>query len=145
MLTVSSLSYCPLGSGLLTGKYKRPEDFVEGSFAAIRPALSEPESFANNMKLVEKIEEWAAKKGCTPAQFAINWVASLSRRPGMPVIIPIPGGSRVERVQENLKIVELTDKDMDEVDAFLKTYERTGEWLVDHAKASLDTTNTTEI
>ena len=51
----------------------------------------------------------------------------------------------MERVRENLKIVELTDKDMDEVDAFLKTYERTGEWLSDHAKAVLDTTDTTEI
>ena len=128
----------------MTGKYRKPEDLVQGSFAAERPACK-PESFAGNMKLVEKIEEWAAKKGCTPAQFAINWVASLSKRPGMPVIIPIPGGSRVERVQENLKIVELTDKDMDEVDAFLKTYERTGEWLSDHARAVLDTTSTTEI
>ena len=142
MLTPSIISYTPLGSGLLTGKVKKTDDLT--GYAKTRPS-NQPGAFEANLKLVNKLEEWAAKKGCTPAQFAINWVASLSKRPGMPVIIPIPGGARVERVQENLKVVELTNEDMDEVDTFLKDFKLTGEWLGGHVKSIMDKTDTAEI
>lgn len=63
----------------------------------------------------------------------------------MPVIIPIPGASRVERVRENSTVVELTDADMDEVDAYLKDFTLAGELLNEHLKQVKDKTDTTEI
>lgn len=91
------------------------------------------------------MEEWAAKKGCTPAQFAINWVASLSKRPGMPVIIPIPGAVSLERVRENSRVVELTDADMDEVDAYLEDFVPVGHHLSEHLVSLTDKNTSTEI
>lgn len=78
------------------------------------------------MQLVEKVEEIAQKKGCTPAQLAINWIREMSKRPEMPVIIPIPGSSTVERVGENSKLVSLTDEDMTLIDDVLAKFTTAG-------------------
>lgn len=69
----------------------------------------------------------AEKKGCTPAQLAINWTLALSRRPGMPVIIPIPGATTSARVEENTKEVHITDEEMAEIDAILAKFKPVGE------------------
>ena len=87
----------------------------------------QPGHFEANLKLVEKVEHLAEKKGCTPGQLAINWVKSVSKRPGMPVIIPIPGASTVERVNENSAEVNLSDEDLAEIEAILATFETSGE------------------
>ncbi|EMR62865.1 putative aldo keto reductase protein [Eutypa lata UCREL1] len=137
-------AYSPLAHGILTGKIKSFEDFPEGSFGKMRPR-NQDKYLKANLKLVEKVEEWAAKKNCTPAQFAINWVASLSKRPGMPIIIPIPGAGRLERARENSKVVELTNKDMDEVDAYLKDFTHAGDALNEHMLELTDKNQSTEI
>ncbi|RYP45568.1 hypothetical protein DL768_008117 [Monosporascus sp. mg162] len=136
-------AYAPLANGVLSGKVKRPED-IKNAFARQRPR-NQGKNFEANLRLIEKVEEWAAKKNCTPAQFAINWVASLSKRPGMPIIIPIPGGGSVERVRENTRVVELTNGDMDEVDAYLKGFSHAGERIAMELNKWLDVTDTTEI
>ncbi|RYP66935.1 hypothetical protein DL771_007509 [Monosporascus sp. 5C6A] len=136
-------AYSPLAQGILSGKFKRPED-IKNVFAKQRPR-NQGENFEANLRLIEKVEEWAAKKNCTPAQFAINWVASLSKRPGMPTIIPIPGAGSLERVRENTKVVELTDEDMDEVDAYLKGFSHAGEKLANEFTKLVDMTDTSEI
>lgn len=85
------------------------------------------ENFDTNFKLVEEVEKLAAKKGCTPAQIAINWVIAQSKKPGMPKIIPIPGASSVERVKENTTIVPLTDEDLAEIDRILASFTPVGD------------------
>ncbi|KAH7634784.1 Aldo/keto reductase [Sordaria sp. MPI-SDFR-AT-0083] len=84
------------------------------------------ENFDINLQLVHQVEEMAKKKGCTPAQLAISWTRCLTRRPGMPKIIPIPGATTVERVNENAVLVELTDQEMDEIDATLAKFDVKG-------------------
>ncbi|KAI0450705.1 NADP-dependent oxidoreductase domain-containing protein [Xylaria acuta] len=141
-LDIPIFAYSPLGRGFLTGKVKKPEDLY--SFFRQLPRF-QGENFDANLKLVEKVKEWAAKKGCTPAQFSINWLVALSKRPGMPKIIPIPGAASLERIKENIHEVELTDKDMDEVDAFLKQFDVFGDRFNEiHAKW-LDSNDTTEV
>lgn len=49
------------------------------------------ENFETNMKMVRALAEVAERKGCTSSQLALGWLRGLSRRPGMPEIIPIPG------------------------------------------------------
>jgi pyridoxine 4-dehydrogenase len=90
------------------------------------------ENFEINMELVRKVEELAAKKGCTAAQFAINWVRALSGRPGMPTVIPIPGATTAARVEENSKVVEITEQDFAAVDAILKKFPVAGGRYPEH-------------
>ncbi|KAK5657114.1 hypothetical protein OQA88_3642 [Cercophora sp. LCS_1] len=118
------VAYSPLGSGILTGKFKSIDDLPN-------PALRDyprfqPDVFHINLELVKQAEELAAKKGCTSAQLAINWARSLSKRPGMPTVIPIPGATRPEMVSENAKLVDLTTEEMDEIDATLAKFEIVG-------------------
>lgn len=115
-----------MGGGFLTGKIKSvddiPADFIRRHFPRFQP-----ENIAHNLKLVEQVEALAAKKGCTPAQLAISWVLALNRRPGMPVIIPLPGASSTERVRENMVSVELSDEEMAEIDETIGKFEVRGD------------------
>lgn len=126
----------------MTGKVEKPEN-MNASFQAT-PRFQK-ENFEANLKLVEAVKKWSAKKGCTPAQFSINWLVALSKRPGMPTIIPIPGAGSRERVLENIHSVELTDEDMDEVDAFLKEFKVAGGRLPEFMVKWLDKNDTTEV
>jgi pyridoxine 4-dehydrogenase len=85
------------------------------------------DNFYTNIELVNKVEALARKKGCTSGQIAINWLLSLSKRPGMPTIIPIPGSSSTERVRENATIIDLTEEDLAEIDQILKSFVPAGE------------------
>ncbi|KAL4913611.1 NADP-dependent oxidoreductase domain-containing protein [Aspergillus aurantiobrunneus] len=115
------VAYSPLGRGLLTGQIRKYEDIPQDSSLRHYPRF-QPGTFDINLQLVTKVEELAARKGCTPGQFAINWVRSLARRPGMPTIIPIPGATTAARVQENSRVVELTDGEMEEIDGILARF-----------------------
>ncbi|RYP51240.1 hypothetical protein DL768_003399 [Monosporascus sp. mg162] len=75
---------------------------------------------------IGRVEELAEKKGCTPAQLAINWTKALSRRPGMPTIIPIPGATTVACVEENMKEFDITDEEMAEIDTTLAKFTPAG-------------------
>ena len=115
-----------MGRGMLTGQIKSFDDIPEKDIRRILPRF-QPENFENNMKLVRELENIAKKKKCTPAQLALGWVRSLSKREGMPEIIPIPGATTVERVLENSVEVELTQGEMDEIDSVLANYEVIGD------------------
>ncbi|OLN81086.1 Pyridoxal reductase [Colletotrichum chlorophyti] len=119
------IAYSPVGRGVLTGQIKSVDDIPEGDFRRYMPRF-QPGTFEINLRLVDQIEQLAAKKGVTPAQFAINWTIALSRRPGMPEIIPIPGATTAARVNENAKLVEITDEEMAEIDATLAKFEVVG-------------------
>jgi pyridoxine 4-dehydrogenase len=132
------LLVAPLGRGFLTGKIKSIADIPEGDFRRMLPRFS-PENFDANLKLVLEIENLAEKKKCTPAQIAINWIRALSKKPGMPTIIPIPGAAAPERVRENAKIIDLTDEDLQEIDAILASFTIVGDRYHKHGMEFLDT------
>lgn len=121
----------------MTGQVKSFDDIPEGDFRKVLPRF-QPEVFETNRRLVRKVEELAARKGCTPAQFAINWILAISRRPEMPTIIPIPGASSPERVRENAVEIQLTEEDMAEVEKIQKEFAPVGDRYHKHGMELLD-------
>ncbi len=87
---------------------------------------------------MREVEKLAEQKGCTAAQIAINWVLALSRRPGMPKIIPIPGASSVERIRENAVEIDLTDEDMAAIDKIVSEFAPVGDRYHHHGMELLD-------
>ena len=112
---------------MLTGELKKFEDIPEDSLLRQFnfPRFSK-ENFPINLQLVDKVEEIAKQKGCTPAQLAINWTRALSKRPKMPTIIPIPGATTAARVEENSKVVDITDEEMAQIDTILAKFTPAG-------------------
>lgn len=127
----------PLGRGMLGGKIKSIDDIPEGDHRRTFPRF-QPDVFEANLRLTAEVEKLAAKKGCTPAQVAINWVLALSRRPGMPKIIPIPGASSVDKIRENAVEVDLTEEDMVEIERILKEFPVAGDRYAEHGMNLLD-------
>ncbi|KAI0204480.1 voltage-gated shaker-like K+ channel, subunit [Astrocystis sublimbata] len=120
------VAYSPIGRGMLTGKLKSPNDVQDVVFKSFKFPRFQPGNFEANLRLVEQVEELAKTKGCTPAQLAINWTVALSKRAGMPTILPIPGSTTVERVDENSKVVDITDGEMSRIDAVLADFQTAG-------------------
>jgi len=112
------VAYSPIGRGFLSGQIKSYKDIPEGDFRQTLPRM-QPDVFDINLKLVDELQKVAKAKGCTPAQLAINWVKSQSKKSGNPEIIPIPGASTEERVKENAKDITLDKTTLDEIDAIL--------------------------
>lgn len=122
------IAYSPIGRGMLTGDFKKFEDIPTGSLLRqFNFPRFQKDNFEINLQLVEKVEAIAKKKGCTSAQLAINWTRALSRRPGMPTIIPIPGATTAARVEENSKLIDITDEEIAEIDAILAKFTTAGE------------------
>lgn len=119
------VAYSPLCRGLLTGSFKSLDDLPEGDIRRRFPRFH-ADNFEHNVTLANRVIEMADKKGVTPGQFALAWVRALSKRPGMPTIIPIPGATTADRVNENSKLVELTDEEMSVVDEILDKMEVKG-------------------
>ena len=113
---------------MLSGQIKSFDDFPTNDLRRMLPRF-QPPNFENNMKLVKQIAILAQKKKCTSAQLALAWVVSLSKKEGMPTIIPIPGSATVDRVIENGRAsdVELNEDDMAEIDQILATCEVVGD------------------
>ncbi|KAK9445558.1 Aldo/keto reductase [Metarhizium brunneum] len=125
-LDIPVIAYSPLGRGLLGGRVKRVDDLALDDMRRDLPWFKD-ENLQVNLELVQKVEALARKKGCTPAQIAINWLLALSKRPGMPVIIPIPGSSDPGRIKENAAIIDLTSEDMAEIDGMLQGFVAAGD------------------
>ncbi|KAI0477305.1 putative aldo/keto reductase [Xylariaceae sp. FL0804] len=96
------IAYSPIGRGMLTGHIT--------NMMRLYPRF-QPANFNVNLQLL-----------------AVNWVRSLSRRPGMPtvVVLPIPGSTSPAVVAENSRVVELSDAEMDEIDATLARFTTAG-------------------
>jgi aryl-alcohol dehydrogenase-like predicted oxidoreductase len=107
-LGIGFVAYSPLGRGFLTGQFQKPEDLPENDRRRMFPRFQE-ENFQQNLRLVERVEEIAASKGCKPAQLALAWVLAQGRD-----IVPIPGTKRRKYLEENVKAVEveLTEEDL---------------------------------
>jgi aryl-alcohol dehydrogenase-like predicted oxidoreductase len=100
-LGIGFVAYSPLGRGFLTGRFKSPDDLAADDWRRQNPRF-QGENFQKNLDLVSTVEELAQKKGCTPAQLALAWL--LSRGPD---VVPIPGSTRAERVEENAGAVRV--------------------------------------
>ena len=118
--------YSPIGRGMLTGQIKSFNDIPENDFRRLTPRF-QPGNFEINIKLVQELEKIAARRNCTPAQLALGWLVSLSKKEGMPAIIPIPGATTVERVEENSTVVELSEEDLKDIDSVLAKFEVVGD------------------
>lgn len=106
---------------MLSGQIKTLDDLPADDPRRYYPRF-QPENFSINIQLVKELELLAEKKGCTPAQLAISWTKTLSKKPGLPLIIPIPGATTDTRVRENAKEYELTAAELSKIDAILAKY-----------------------
>ena len=114
-LGIGFVSWWPLDCQLLTGWIDANTRFAQGDFRSITPRFA-PENLAQNMRLVELIKSWAARKEATPAQIALAWL--LSRKPW---IVPIPGTTVMAHMLENIgaDVVAFTAAELAELDAAL--------------------------
>ena len=111
-LGIGFVPFSPLGAGFLTGKIDTTTKFEAGDFRNISPRFAD-DARAANMALVELLKRVAAEKHATPAQLALAWL--LARKPW---IVPIPGTTKLHRLEENLGAVnvELTPDDLRTID-----------------------------
>jgi aryl-alcohol dehydrogenase-like predicted oxidoreductase len=111
-LGIGFVPFSPLGAGFLTGKIDENTKFDPTDFRNMVPRFS-PEARKANMVLVELVKRVAERKGATPAQIALAWL--LAQKPW---IVPIPGTTKLHRLEENLGAVnvELTGADLKEID-----------------------------
>jgi aryl-alcohol dehydrogenase-like predicted oxidoreductase len=111
-LGIGFVAFTPLGAGYLTGKVSPNTKLDANDFRAISPRFT-PEARERNMALVDFVKKVAERKQATPAQIALAWL--LGQRP---YIVPIPGTTKVHRLEENLGAasVELTPEDLREIE-----------------------------
>ena len=112
-LGIGFVPFSPLGKGFLTGKIDETTTFDSSDFRNTVPRFS-PENRKANQTVVDLVGRIAATKGVTPAQLALAWV--LAQKPW---IVPIPGTTKLHRLEENLggTDVELSAQDLREIDA----------------------------
>jgi aryl-alcohol dehydrogenase-like predicted oxidoreductase len=110
---IGFVPYSPLGKGFLTGKINENTAFDSSDFRNILPRFT-PEARKANQALVDLLGEIAQRKKATPAQIALAWL--LVQRPW---IVPIPGTTKLHRLDENIGAlaVELTSDDLREIDS----------------------------
>ena len=111
-LGIGFVPFSPLGRGFLTGKNDEKTEFAEGDIRNKVPRFSADARKANQ-QLVDVIVHFAEQKNATPAQIALSWV--LAQKPW---IVPIPGTTKLNRLEENLGAadVELSSEDLVKLD-----------------------------
>jgi len=111
-LGIGFVAYSPLGKGFLTGSIDESTQFAPSDIRNRIPRFS-PEARAANRALVERLRDFAARRGATPAQLALAWL--LAQKPW---IVPIPGTRRLERLEENIAAADivLTEEERAELD-----------------------------
>jgi aryl-alcohol dehydrogenase-like predicted oxidoreductase len=110
-LGIGLVPFSPLGKGFLTGKIDENTTFDSTDFRGTVPRFS-PEARTANRALVERIEDIARRKNVTPAQIALAWVLAQA-----PWIVPIPGTTKLHRLDENLAAasIELSEAELSEI------------------------------
>jgi aryl-alcohol dehydrogenase-like predicted oxidoreductase len=99
---VGFVPYSPLGRGFLTGQINRYEDFETGDYRRNSPRF-QGENFQKNLDLVARLQDMATARRCTPPQLALAWVLAQGND-----LAPIPGTKRRDRLDENLRALDLT-------------------------------------
>ena len=111
-LGIGFVPFSPLGKGFLTGKITEATQFDKSDFRNIVPRFT-PENRRANQAVVDLLSRVAEQKKTTPAQIALAWI--LAQKPW---IVPIPGTSKVHRLEENIGAagIELTADDLRQID-----------------------------
>jgi aryl-alcohol dehydrogenase-like predicted oxidoreductase len=111
-LGIGLVPYSPLGKGFLTGKIDENTTFEKNDFRSTVPRLS-PENIKANLVFVDFIKKIAQRKNATPAQIALAWLSAQK-----PWIVPIPGTTKIHRLQENIASanVEFTPEELQEIE-----------------------------
>jgi len=112
-LGIGFVPFSPLGKGFLTGKIDENTNFEASDFRNIVPRFA-PENRKANRAVVDALESIARRKNATPAQLALAWI--LAQKPWM---VPIPGTTKLYRLEENVAAasIELTDEDLREIES----------------------------
>ena len=112
-LGIGFVPYSPLGKGFLTGKIDESTSFDKTDFRSTLPRFT-PEARKANQALVELLGKIAERKGATSAQVALAWL--LAQKPW---IVPIPGTTKLHRLEENIGAVslELSAEDLEQIEA----------------------------
>src|ERR1700719_3961554 len=112
-LGIGMVPYSPLGKGFLTGKMDENTELGSGDFRSTLPRFT-PEARKANQAFVDLLASIAKRKQATPAQIALAWL--LAQKPW---IVPIPGTTKLSRLDENIGAVELelTADDLREIDS----------------------------
>ena len=111
-LGIGFVPYSPLGKGFLTGAMNKDTKIAEDDFRKILPRFT-PEAMEKNQALIDLLKRIADEKKATPAQIALAWL--LARKPW---IVPIPGTTKLHRLEENIGAsrIELTASDLAEIE-----------------------------
>ena len=112
-LGIGFVPFSPLGKGFLTGKINEETKFDKTDFRNVVPRFT-PENRKANQALVDLLSKIAERKKATPAQIALAWI--LAQKPWM---VPIPGTTKLHRLEENISAVaiELTPDDLRQIDS----------------------------
>ena len=122
-LGIGFVPFSPLGKGFLTGTISKDAKFDKSDFRSIVPRFTTA-ALAANQALVDLLKQVAEEKKTTPAQIALAWL--LCRKPW---IVPIPGTTKLSRLEENIDAanVELASSDLDRINAALAKIKIEGE------------------
>jgi len=128
VLGIGFVPFSPLGKGFLTGAIKEDTSFSENDFRNIVPRFT-PEARKANQALVDLLGDIATGKQVTRAQVAIAWI--LAQKPW---IVPIPGTTKLHRLEENLGAanVKLTQKDLESIESAISKIEVHGDRYPSH-------------
>jgi aryl-alcohol dehydrogenase-like predicted oxidoreductase len=133
-LGIGFVPFSPLGKGFLTGTIDEHTQFGTSDFRNIVPRFT-PENRHANQALVDLLRDIAARKKATPAQIALAWL--LEQKPW---IVPIPGTTKRERLEENLAAVsvELTRDDLGEIERAASQITVQGDRYPEHLQRRID-------
>jgi aryl-alcohol dehydrogenase-like predicted oxidoreductase len=133
-LGIGFVPFSPLGKGFLTGKITDETKFEQSDFRAIVPRFNE-ENRKANQALVDLLSKFAQQKRATPAQIALAWI--LAQKSWM---VPIPGTTKLHRLEENLGAVnvELTADDLRKIDELSSGIELQGERYPESAQRMIN-------
>ncbi len=133
-LGIGFVPFSPLGKGFLTGAIDANTTFGDKDFRNSVPRLA-PDARAANQPIVDAIARVAAGKGVTPAQIALAWV--LARKPWM---APIPGTTKLHRLEENIAAVDiaLTEEDMRHLETSVSAIAIQGDRYAPEHQARID-------
>lgn len=111
-LGIALVAYSPLGRGFIAGRFKSIDDLAPDDWRRNNPRF-QGENFAKNLALVDHVKTLAEERDCTPAQLALAWL--LNRHDN---VIPIPGTSSKQRLEENVAALdlELDDEDLEKLE-----------------------------
>ncbi len=134
-LGIGFVPFSPLGRGFLTGKITDSTKFEAGDLRGTTFPRFTPDNIRANQAFVEFVKQVAARKQCTPAQIALAWV--LAQKPW---IVPIPGTTKLHRLEENLAAVnvELSPDDLRDIDGAASRLEVQGVRYPPHMQAMVD-------